>query len=116
MDVRQRGRAVIVDSAVVSGASVAALLVVHAVTFAIGRRLGRYNVVDVAWGLGFIAVASVAAILGNGDASRRGLLLGLVATWGRRRSGDIYGRAAGGGEDLRDPGRLRYAISEGVVR
>ena len=49
----------IVDFAVVSGASAAALLAVHAVAFGIGRRIGRYNVVDVAWGLGFIAVATV---------------------------------------------------------
>ncbi|MGH3578979.1 MAG: DUF1295 domain-containing protein, partial [Mycobacterium sp.] len=32
----------------VSGASAVALLAVHAVTFGIGRRIGRYNVVDVA--------------------------------------------------------------------
>ena len=31
-----------------------ALVVVHSVTFLIGRRIGRYNVVDVAWGLGFV--------------------------------------------------------------
>ena len=34
------------------GASVSVLAVVHSVTFAIGRRIGRYNVVDVAWGVG----------------------------------------------------------------
>ncbi|MDT5200971.1 MAG: hypothetical protein QOH34_2493, partial [Mycobacterium sp.] len=45
----------IVNFATVAGASVAALLAVHAVTFVIARRIGRYNVVDVAWGLGFIA-------------------------------------------------------------
>ncbi|BBC63874.1 hypothetical protein MMRN_07700 [Mycobacterium marinum] len=36
----------------ISGASAAALIVVHSVTFAIGHRIGRYNVVDVAWGWG----------------------------------------------------------------
>ncbi len=36
-------------------------MVVHGITFLIGRRIGRYNVVDVAWGLGFVAVAAVAA-------------------------------------------------------
>ncbi|MDT5085341.1 MAG: hypothetical protein QOJ61_2384 [Mycobacterium sp.] len=63
----------IVDFAVVSGASVAALLVVHTITFAIGHRIGRYNVVDVAWGPGFIPVAAVAAVLGTGDPTRRWL-------------------------------------------
>ncbi|HWF69551.1 MAG TPA: DUF1295 domain-containing protein, partial [Mycobacterium sp.] len=83
----------IADFAVVSGASVVALLVVHAVTFAIARRIGRYNVVDVTWGLGFIAVAVVAASLGDGDASRRWLVLALVAVWGLRLSGYIYRRS-----------------------
>jgi steroid 5-alpha reductase family enzyme len=41
--------------------------------FAIGHRIGRYNVVDVAWGPGFIPVAAVAAVLGTGDPTRRWL-------------------------------------------
>ena len=60
----------IADFAVVSGASVAALLVVHTIIFAVGHRIGRYNVVDAAWGPGFIAVAAVAAVLGTGDPTR----------------------------------------------
>jgi steroid 5-alpha reductase family enzyme len=107
---------VIINFAIVSGASVVALLVVHAVTFAIGRRIGRYNVVDVAWGLGFIAVAAVAAILGNGDASRRWLLLTLVAIWALRLSWYIYRRSAGKGEDPRYADLLRDATSGQVVR
>ncbi|MGB6209410.1 DUF1295 domain-containing protein [Mycobacterium sp.] len=106
----------IVDFAVVSGASVAALVVIHAVTFAIGRRIGRYNVVDVAWGLGFIAVAMVAAILGDGDASRRWLLLALVAVWGLRLSGYLYRRSAGQGEDRRYADLLRGATPAQIVR
>jgi steroid 5-alpha reductase family enzyme len=38
----------------VSGAAVLVLAVVHSVTFAIGRRIGRYNVVDMAWGVGVL--------------------------------------------------------------
>jgi steroid 5-alpha reductase family enzyme len=106
---------VIVNFATVAGASVAALLAVHAVTFAIGRRIGRYNVVDVAWGLGFIAVAAVAAILGDGDATRRWLLLALVAVWGLRLSGYIYRRSAGKGEDPRYADLLRGATVSQVV-
>jgi steroid 5-alpha reductase family enzyme len=116
MDVCPRGHVVIVDLAVVSGASAAALLVVHAVTFAIGRRIGRYNVVDVAWGLGFIAVAAVAAILGDGDAFRRRLLLALVTIWGLRLSWYIYRRSAGKGEDPRYADLLRGATVGQVVR
>src|ERR1700683_4611793 len=109
MVVRQRGQPMIVNFATVAGASVAALLAVHAVTFVIARRIGRYNVVDVAWGLGFIAVALVAAILGNGDACRRWLLLALVAIWGLRLSSYIYRRSAGKGEDPRYADLLRDA-------
>jgi steroid 5-alpha reductase family enzyme len=106
----------IVNFATVSGASAAALLAVHAVTFGIGRRIGRYNVVDVAWGLGFIAVALVAAILGDGDTSRRWLLLGLVSIWGLRLSWYIYRRSAGKGEDPRYADLLRDATVGQVLR
>jgi steroid 5-alpha reductase family enzyme len=34
---------------VVITASIAVLVVMHGITFAIGRRIGRYNVVDVTW-------------------------------------------------------------------
>jgi steroid 5-alpha reductase family enzyme len=106
----------IVDFAIVSGASAAALLVVFAVTFGIARRIGRYNVVDVAWGLGFIAVAAVAAILGHGDPTRRWLLLVLVAIWALRLSGHIHRRSAGKGEDPRYADLLRDAGVGQVIR
>jgi steroid 5-alpha reductase family enzyme len=116
MVVRQQGQPMIVNFATVAGASVAALLAVHAVTFVIARRIGRYNVVDVAWGLGFIAVALVAAILGNGDARRRWLLLALVAIWGLRLSWYIYRRSSGKGEDPRYANLLRGATVGQLVR
>ena len=105
----------IVDFAIVSGASAAALLVVFTITFGIAHRIGRYNVVDVTWGLGFIAVAIVAAILGHGDAPRRWLLLALVAIWGLRLSGHIHRRSVGKGEDPRYADLLRDATVGQVV-
>ncbi len=101
---------------VVSGVSVLALAVVHSITFVIGRRLGRYNVVDVAWGLGFVAVAIVAAVFGHGDAGRRWLLLALVSTWALRLSWHIYRKTAGKGEDARYANLLRGATAGQVVR
>lgn len=100
----------------VSGASAAALAVVHSVTFVIGRRVGRYNVVDVAWGVGFVAVAAVAAALGHGDPTRRYLLLALVAVWGLRLSWHIQRKTAGKGEDPRYAALLRGATLAQVVR
>jgi len=100
----------------VSGASVLALAVVHSATFAIGRRIGRYNVVDVAWGVGFVAIAAVAAALGDGDPARRWLLLALVAIWGLRLSWHIHRKTAGKGEDPRYEALLRDATPALVVR
>jgi steroid 5-alpha reductase family enzyme len=100
----------------VSGASASGLLVVHAVTFAIGRRIGRYNVVDVAWGLGFVVIAAVAAALGHGDPARRWLLLALVSIWGLRLSRHIQRKTAGKGEDPRYAALLRDASVGAVIR
>ena len=100
----------------VSGASVLALAVVHSVTFAIGRRIGRYNVVDVAWGVGFVAIAAVAATLGHGDETRRWLLLALVAIWGLRLSWHIQRKTVGKGEDPRYAALLRDATLFQVIR
>ncbi|OBA82781.1 hypothetical protein A9W99_10355 [Mycobacterium sp. 1164966.3] len=101
---------------IVSGASALALAVVHSVTFLIGRRIGRYNVVDVAWGLGFVAVAAVAAALGHGDPTRRWLLLALVTIWGVRLSWHIQRKTVGKGEDRRYADLLRDASPAQVVR
>jgi steroid 5-alpha reductase family enzyme len=100
----------------VSACSVAALVVVHSIAFAIGRRIGRYNVVDVAWGVGFVAVATVAATLGHGDATRRWLLLALVAIWGLRLSWHIQHKTMGKGEDPRYAAMLRDATTARVIR
>lgn len=101
---------------VVSGASVLALAVVHSITFLIGRKIGRYNVVDTAWGIGFIAVAAVAALVGHGDPTRRWLLLALVTVWGSRLSWHMYRKTAGKGEDPRYTDLLRDATVGQVVR
>jgi len=100
----------------VAGASVLGLAVVHSVTFAIGRRIGRYNVVDVAWGVGFVAIAAVAATVGHGDPTRRWLLLALVSIWGLRLSWHIQQKTAGKGEDPRYAALLRDASVGQVLR
>ena len=100
---------------VVSAASLAILVVVHGTTFLIGRRIGRYNVVDVTWGIGFVAVAAVAAALGTGDLFRRVLLLILVAVWGLRLAWHMIVKSAGKGEDPRYRDLLRGDFSAGHV-
>jgi steroid 5-alpha reductase family enzyme len=46
-----------VNFVLVAAAALAAVVGVHGATFLIARRVGRYNVVDIAWGVGFVAVA-----------------------------------------------------------
>lgn len=85
----------------VSAAALAIVVLVYGITFLIGRRIGRYNVVDVTWGLSFVAVAAVAALVGPGDPVRRLLLLALVTVWGVRLAWHMVGKSAGKGEDPR---------------
>lgn len=86
---------------VVSASALATVVLVYGITFVIGRRIGRYNVVDVTWGASFVAVAAVVAVVGGGDLFRRLLLLALVAVWGLRLAWHMVGKSAGKGEDPR---------------
>ena len=84
-----------VNLLVVSASSLVTVIVVFAVTFVVGKRIGRYNVVDVTWGLAFVAVAAVSAAVGTGDLFRRLLLLVLVSVWGLRLAWHLNRKLAG---------------------
>lgn len=99
--------------ALVSGSSVVVLALAHGVSFEVGRRIGRYNVVDVTWGIGFVLVAAVAAILGDGDAARRVLLLVLTTVWGARLSWHMVRKSRGKGEDPRYKALLERSGGDG---
>ncbi|HET7386603.1 MAG TPA: DUF1295 domain-containing protein [Nocardioidaceae bacterium] len=83
--------------------TVLTVLVVLGATFAVAVRLGKHAVVDVAWGLGFVAVAIASYLLGaeRGDPARRVLVLVLTAVWGLRLAAHIGRRNRGHGEDSR---------------
>jgi len=83
--------------------TVLAVVLVLGVTFLVAVRLGRHSVVDVAWGLGFVAVAgtSYLASAGSGDDARRALVLVLTAVWGLRLAAHIAWRSRRQGEDPR---------------
>jgi steroid 5-alpha reductase family enzyme len=80
-------------------ASTAFLLVV----FFVARLVGRYNVVDVAWGPGFalLALVSLATSGGHGSGGRKALLVVATVVWGLRLGGYIAWRSRGAGEDPR---------------
>jgi steroid 5-alpha reductase family enzyme len=104
-----------VNFVVVSAVSLAILVLVYGATFVVGRRIGRYNVVDVTWGASFVVVAVVAAVVGSGDLLRRLLLLLLVATWGLRLAWHMVGKSEGKGEDPRYDKLLHGDFSPGNV-
>ena len=85
----------------VSGFSLLAVAILMTVTAFVGRRQGRVSVVDTAWGLGFVVVALVAAVVGDGPLWRRLLVLVLVAVWGGRLARHMHTRNRGKGEDPR---------------
>ncbi|WP_067691067.1 DUF1295 domain-containing protein [Nocardia jejuensis] len=96
--------------------SLLALGVLQLATFAIARRIGRYNIVDVTWGLGFAVVALVGAVFGGGALDRRLLLLAVVSVWAVRLSVHMHQKSAGHGEDPRYTELLeRHGNTPGVA-
>ena len=90
----------------------AVTLVVFVGTWLLALRLGRFNVVDTTWGLGFAAIAltSFGWTTGHGtDLTRRLLLLVLTVIWGGRLAIYLGVRSAGKGEDPRYDAMLSRA-------
>ncbi|GAA3197534.1 DUF1295 domain-containing protein [Dactylosporangium siamense] len=83
--------------------TLAAAFAVVLVAFAIGAATGRHRVVDVAWGLGFAAVAVTGFVLsaGHGDPATRWLVTALTVIWGVRLAAHIGIRSIGAPEDPR---------------
>ena len=59
------------------------------------------SIVDLFWGLGFVMIASFYFLKTGGFATRKTILLILVAIWGIRLSGYLAWRNIGKGEDFR---------------
>ncbi|MGZ4498460.1 MAG: DUF1295 domain-containing protein, partial [Nocardioides sp.] len=92
--------------------SLLAAAAVMTATALVARRVGRVAVVDVAWGLGLVAVALVCALVAGTWQSW--VLLLLVGVWGGRLSWHIFRRSSGGGhrEDPRYEAMLGGPVSE----
>lgn len=68
-----------------------AAVVFMSLMFMIGRRLSRYDVVDVAWGLVFIVISVTSLLVNHGTVTSL-TVLALVTIWGIRLSNHIYRR------------------------
>src|SRR6478735_11047010 len=86
--------------AAVIAASLVTAAVAMGVTALMARRLGRVSVVDITWGLVFVAIGWVSFAVGTGS-GRSLLLAALVTVWGGRLAWHIRTRALGAGEDPR---------------
>jgi steroid 5-alpha reductase family enzyme len=82
-----------------SAVLVAALMTVTAL---VARRIGRVVVVDLVWGLGFVLVSLLCAVIG--ESPTRWVLLGMVGVWGLRLAWHVGRRVFASTEE--DP---RYA-------
>ena len=95
----------------VVAASLATAAVAMALTALVARRLGKVSVVDIAWGLVFVAIGWVSFVVGAGS-GRSLLLAALVTVWGGRlawhirrgRSGRARTRATRRCSPTRRPG------------
>ncbi|MEO5662093.1 MAG: DUF1295 domain-containing protein [Nocardioides sp.] len=98
----------------VAGIDLLICLVAMGLTAWVSWRVGRVSVVDVAWGLAFVAVALGLAIFSGEWLSW--LLAALVTIWGGRLALHIQRRSRGHGEDPRYAAMLGDAGFGTVIR
>ena len=97
---------------VAAGAIVALMLVTWLVSLA--RK--DASIVDIVWGLGFVAVASAVFATTDGNHTRRILLVAMTMIWGLRLATHLFLRNRGKGEDHRYQAmRRRYGERFAVV-
>src|ERR1700690_3542247 len=82
-------------------ASAGTALALFTAVWLLSLALHDASVVDIFWGLGFVAIAWVCVAVGHGAQDRRVLLAVLVTIWGVRLAGHIGRRNHGKGEDPR---------------
>ncbi|MFM9226951.1 MAG: DUF1295 domain-containing protein [Actinomycetota bacterium] len=70
-------------------------------TWVVSVLIKNASIVDIVWGLGFVAVAWVLAWRIDGDSGRQTLLAVMVGAWGLRLGGYLAKRNLGHGEDFR---------------
>ena len=88
-----------VASALGTSAIVIAALMVG--TWLVSLAIKNASIVDIVWGLGFVAVAWAVRLTEDGVVARQNLLVAMVSLWGLRLGGYLFWRNHGNGEDYR---------------
>ncbi|WP_328596566.1 DUF1295 domain-containing protein [Aeromicrobium yanjiei] len=104
------------QTAATAAACLGALLVFMGLGLAYALRRRLLSIVDTLWGLGFVVVATVAAIVslgGSGGTVQRWIVLVMVAVWGLRLAWHVGGRNHGTGEDPRYADLLEQGEQKG---
>jgi steroid 5-alpha reductase family enzyme len=78
-----------------------AIAISMTVVWFLSLALRDASIVDVFWGLGFVGIAILGVLVGNGLESRRVFLMVLIGLWGIRLATYIAIRNHGAGEDPR---------------
>jgi len=82
-------------------ASAVAILIAMFTTWVVSVVIKNASIVDIVWGLGFVMVAWVSRIVGDGNDARQWLLTLLTTLWGLRLALYLAWRNTGHGEDFR---------------
>ena len=77
------------------------ITVVMLVTWVISLVVKNASIVDVAWGIGFVAVAWMVAARVDGNVDRQFLIVAMTTLWGMRLAVYLFIRNRGAGEDYR---------------
>lgn len=85
----------------VLGVVALSIVVIMITTWLLSVIVHNASIVDIIWGLGFVATAWAAWISTGADGVRSGLLLIMVTVWGLRLSGYLAWRNHGADEDFR---------------
>ncbi|MGA1648784.1 MAG: DUF1295 domain-containing protein [Ilumatobacteraceae bacterium] len=85
----------------VMGWSAVAIAVLMVSTWLLSVIVKNASIVDIVWGLGFVVVAWVSRLVGDGDDARQWLLTVMTSGWGLRLGAYLFWRNTGHGEDYR---------------
>lgn len=99
-------------------AVVVAVTVFVGIIMAVAIRIKNQSIIDIFWGPGFVVAAVVSYLMsigGDGDDTRRLVVLALTSIWGLRLGVYIGNRNRGHGEDRRYTSMMRQHTSGSVV-